>query len=213
MTRLTLNKDDLSQLKAAESVAETVLFSERQALELAEAELPGSAAASVLSGQGAELAECQEFVSKRQTAVRNAELVLQGIQDKRQRFEANARTAEINRRHVEATRLLTIEATAGVQKIQAGLDLLISGYRQLQSATNTARMTLVDSLGWWPEVWTSEFEGHMRRYLAARGGPFNKNTLASQFREILAGPDLNAIHKKTVRDVLGDFKTTDEKAA
>ena len=74
-----------------------------------------------------------------------------------------------------------------MRKVQAGLDLVTAGYRQLNIATGTAWRTMPDRPAWWPDVWHSKLEGQMRRYLAARGGPLGGNTYASEFQSILDG--------------------------
>ena len=98
-------------------------------------------------------------------------------------------------------------------KIQAGLDLLIAGFRGMRTATTKAKTTFPVTPTWWPELWWSQLEGQCRRYLAARGGPFNSNILPSDFPAILSGPDLKTLHAKAVQDVLGSTQTRQEEAA
>lgn len=199
--------------QAAEASAEQALAAQREALQAAEAALPTSAAAAVLTGQGADFESRQAEVGRLRAAVLESELVVQGFREQRQIREANERAADVNRRQREAERLLAVEATEGMQKVQAGLDLLIAGYRQARSAANQARMTFPRKMSWWPDLWGNQFEGQMRRYLAARGGPFSGNILASDYPAILAGPDLLTLHKNTVNDVLGTHRNDTEAAA
>lgn len=209
----TVSGSDLERVRAAIVTAEEGMARLEAEAAQAAASVPRSAAAAVLRGAEAELQSATEANHAAQKRLAEARTVLEGLRGEERDLIARDKANDVAHRWRETEVLLTVEATEAMQKIQAGCDLLIAGFRGLRSSTNKARMTIPGRVGWWPELWGNTLEGQMRRYLAARGGPFGGNIMTSDFPTILAGPDLNRLHAKAVREILGDHRANKEQAA
>lgn len=203
----------LERVRAAISSAESRLAELETKASEAAANVPRSAAASVLSGSESRFRTATEAHQAATLARDEARAVLTGLQDEARGLLARAEAADVAERDKEARRLLTEDVTGGMRKIQTGLDLVIAGYRQVRASAHASRMAFPVQPPWWPDLWGNQLEGQMRRYLAPRGGPFGGNIYSSQFDELLAGLDLVDQHLKAVREVLESMATDKEKAA
>lgn len=207
-----MSHDETTKLDAAIVTAAEKVVTTADHLARMRARIGKFAAAALLEGKGSDpgvLADVEAARQSHETAIAAHEGLLAMQAEMKTRLTAGA-TA---RRWKETETLLNIDAAEGMAKIQRAADLAIEGHEQLHAALVRARTTIPVRQEYWPGTWHEKLEAYFLRYIGARSGFFRGRVMKSERDELLAGPDLNAMHRIAVAEVLAPHQSKSSKEA
>lgn len=207
-----MHHDEQTKLEAAIGKAAEDVTTTAERLARLRSRIGKSAAVALLEGTDTDpalLADVEAARQANETAIAAHEGLLAMQAEMKTRLTAGA-TA---RRWKETETLLNIDAAEGMAKIQRAADLAIEGHEQLHAALVRARTTIPVRQEYWPGTWHEKLEAYFLRYIGARSGFFRGRVMKSERDELLAGPDLNAMHRIAVAEVLGNHQSKSSKEA